>query len=105
MKQILVYFLIAFLFKIYCEQRQILYARVKKVEINSSLSVIYEDVNSVLQCSVKCFIDTVCDGFGFITNSKHCFGVHDFESEDYSYQPVSSILEKVFFGTVLVISI
>lgn len=81
----------------YCEQRQILYARVKKVEINPSLSVIYEDVNSILQCRVKCFIDTVCDRFGFITNSKHCFGVHDFESEGYSYQPVPSISEVFWY--------
>lgn len=35
--------------------------------------------------------------FGFNTNSKHCFGVHDFESEGYSYQPVPSISEEVFW--------
>lgn len=97
MMQILLYFLIAFSFTIYCEQRHILFARVKKEEFNSSLSVIYEDVNSVLLCGATCFIDTVCDGFGFNTNSKHCFGVHGFESEGYSYQPVSSISEEVFW--------
>lgn len=97
MKEILVYYLIAFSFKIYCEQRQILYARVKKEDINSSLSVIYEGVNSVLHSSAKCFIDPICDGLGFDTNSKHCFGVHGFESEGYSYQPVPSISEEVFW--------
>lgn len=84
MKEILVYYLIAFSFKIYCEQRQILYARVKKDDINSSLSVIYEGVNSVLHCS-------------FDANSKHCFGVHGFESEGYSYQPVPPISSEVFW--------
>lgn len=32
-----------------------------------------------------------------IQNSKHGFGVHDFESEGYSYQPVPSISEEVFW--------
>lgn len=32
-----------------------------------------------------CFIDIVCDGFGFNINSKYCFGVYDFESEGYFY--------------------
>lgn len=68
--------------------------RVKKEEFNSSLSVIYEDVNSVLLCGATCFIATVCDRFGFNTNSKHCFGVHDFESEGYSYPSIS---EEVFW--------
>lgn len=97
MKQSLLYFLIAFSFTIYCEQRHILFLRVKKEEFNSSLSVTYEDANSVLLCGATCFIDTVCDGFGFNTNSKHCFGVHGFESEGYSYQPVPSISEEVFW--------
>lgn len=97
MKEILVYYLIAFSFKIYCEQRQILYARVKKDDINSSLSVMYEGVNSVLHCSAKCFIDPLCDGFSFDANSKHCFGVHGFESEGYSYQPVPPISSEVFW--------
>lgn len=76
----------------------------KKEDINSSLSVMYEGVNSVLHCSAKCFIDPICDGLGFDTNSKHCFEVHGFESDGNSYHPVSPISEE-FFGIVQVISI
>lgn len=97
MKEILVYYLIAFSFEIYREQRQILYARAKKEEINSSLSVIYKAVYSVLHCSVTCFIDPIYDGLAFDINSKHCFGVHDLASKGYSYQPVPSISEEVFW--------
>lgn len=58
---------------------------VKKEDINLLLFVIYEGVNSVLYCSVKCFIDFLCDGFSFDVNSKYCFGVYGFESEGYFY--------------------
>lgn len=97
MEEILVYYLIAFWFRIDCEQTHILYARVKTEDINSPLSVIYEGVNSVLRCSAKCFIDPICDGLGVDTNSKHCFGVRGFESEGYPYQPVPPISEDVFW--------
>lgn len=87
MKIIAVYLLFTFSIKIYCEQRQLLFSRVKKEEINSSSVVFNQDANTILYCSVRCSSEQFLVGFGFNTNSKHCFEVHDFEREGSSYQP------------------
>lgn len=79
MNKIVVYFFFAFLFRIFCEQRHFSFSIVKKEDINSSSAVFHQDANTVLYCGVNCFNDIFCVGFGFNTNSQHCFGLHDFE--------------------------
>lgn len=97
MKEIAVYFLFTFSFKIYSEQRQLLFSRVEKEEINSSSVVFNQDTNTILYCSVKCSSDTFCVGFGFNTNSKHCFELNDFEREGYFYQLVPTMSDEIFW--------
>lgn len=82
MKIIAVYLLFTFSIKIYCEQRQLLFSRV-----------------NIVYCSVNCCSEIFCVGFGFNTNSKHCFEVHahDFEREGLSYQPVPTRSDELFW--------
>lgn len=95
MNKMVVYFFFAFLFRIFCEQRHFSFSIVKKEDINSSSAVFHQDANTVLYCGVNCFNDIFCVGFGFNTNSQHCFGLHDFEWDGYSYQPVQSTSDKI----------
>ncbi|XP_052694824.1 C-type mannose receptor 2-like [Crassostrea angulata] len=95
MKKIVVYFFLAFSFRIFCEQRHFSFSTVKKEDINSSSAVFCQDAKTVLYCGVNCFNDNFCVGFGFNTNSQHCFGLHDFEWDGYSYQPVQSTSDKI----------
>lgn len=94
MKKIVVYFFLAFSFRIFCEQRHFSFSFVKKEDINSSSAVFRQDAKTVLYCGVNCFNDNFCVGFGFITNSQHCFGLHDFTRDGYS-QPVQSTSDKI----------
>lgn len=95
MKKIVVYFFLAFSFRIFCEQRHFSFSYVKKEDINLSSTVFHQDAKTDLYCGVKCFIDNFCVMFGFNTNSQHCFGLHDFEWDGYSYQPVQSTSDKI----------
>lgn len=97
MKIIAVYLLFTSSIKIYCEQRQLLFSRVKKEEIISSSVVFNQDANTILYFSVRCSSERFCVGFGFNTNSKHCFEVHDFEREGSSYQPVPTRSDELFW--------
>lgn len=89
------FFFLVFSFRIFCEQRHFSFSIVKKEDINSSSAVFYQDPKTVLYCGVNCFNDNFCVGFGFNTNSQHCFGLHDFEWDGYSYQPVQSTSDKI----------
>lgn len=95
MNKIVVYFFFAFLFRIFCEQRHFSFSIVKKEDINSSSAMFHQDAKTVLYCGVNCFNDNFCVGFGFNTNSQHCFGLHAFEWDGYSYQPVQSTSDKI----------
>lgn len=94
MNKILIFFLLAFSTRLYCEQRGTYYSELDKRENKSPLAIFYDDVATVLWCGVKCLNDNCCAQFLYDKKSRQCIGVHNFEKGVISFSQIPGLSDK-----------
>lgn len=94
MNKLLIFFLLSFSTRLYCEQRGTYYSELDKRETQYPYAMFYDDVTTVLQCGVKCINDNCCAQFLYDKISKQCIGVHNFERGVISFSQIPGLSDK-----------